>query len=128
MSDKDTIFTIIKKSDIALFFAIVIVGLGLTFWGFSADKPGDTVLIKIKGEEFGRYSLHEDKVITLKDHGNINKVVIKDGTVKMESASCDNQNCVEQGSIEKTSQSIVCLPNKVTVEVVGGDGVDSISQ
>ena len=35
----------------------------------------------------------------------------------MASASCHNQICVHHKPISETNQSIVCLPNRVSVEI-----------
>ena len=39
----------------------------------------------------------------------------------MEDASCPDQLCVHQNAIDKTGQTIVCLPNKVVVTVENGE-------
>ena len=46
-----------------------------------------------------------------------NKVVIKNSCVYVESATCKNQICVKHKKISNRGESIVCLPNKVTVEI-----------
>lgn len=46
-----------------------------------------------------------------------NTVVISDGTVFMEKADCNGQTCVKQKSIKKAGESIICLPNKVIVQI-----------
>jgi hypothetical protein len=35
----------------------------------------------------------------------------------MKEAECPDRSCVKQGKISKNKESIVCLPNKVIVEV-----------
>ena len=39
----------------------------------------------------------------------------------MESADCPDQICVRQKAISKEGESIICLPNKVVVSIVGGE-------
>ena len=34
-------------------------------------------------------------------------------------SDCRNQICVNDGSISQTNQSIVCLPNRVVIEITG---------
>ena len=53
--------------------------------------------------------------------GGTNRLVIKDGTVHMEEASCPDKVCIKQGTISETGQSIVCLPNRVIVTITGTD-------
>jgi hypothetical protein len=40
----------------------------------------------------------------------------------MDSASCKNQVCVDHGAISLKGDSIVCLPNRVVVEIKGEGG------
>ena len=48
-------------------------------------------------------------------------VVIEEGVAHMEEATCPDHLCMEQKSISKDKETIVCLPNKVTVTVIGGE-------
>lgn len=47
-----------------------------------------------------------------------NTVVIRDGSVEVESANCGNQVCVEHAPITGAGEQIVCLPHGMVVEVV----------
>ena len=50
-----------------------------------------------------------------------NVLMIKDGRAQMKSADCPDQICVRQKAISKEGESIICLPNKVVVSIVGGE-------
>lgn len=119
---------IIKKADIILFIILVIVGLGLSFYAYTSATSGSEVVVKVRGVEQGRYKLNENRVINLNQHSHSNKITIKDGFVQMTFSDCKNQVCVHEGKISKTSQTIVCLPNRVTIEIVGGSEYDAISK
>ena len=120
---------IIRKADIALFIALVLLGGALAVPALFFDAAGDTVRVTVSGKVFGTYPLGEDKKIEVRKNGNVNLVVIEDGCVKMESASCKNQICVHTGKIRKAGQSIVCLPNRVSVTIEGenNEEFDTIS-
>lgn len=45
-------------------------------------------------------------------------LVIFDGKTDMESADCPNQICVHHSAISNTGETIVCLPNRVVIEVI----------
>ena len=123
------IFKVIRKADIALFIALVLLGGALVVPAMFFDASGDTVKIAVAGKLFGSYPLDEDRKIEVKKGGNVNLVIIKDGYVKMESASCKNQICVHTGKIKRAGQSIVCLPNRVSVTIEGesDEGFDTVS-
>lgn len=71
--------------------------------------------ITVDGEEYGIYSLEEDQVIHI---GDTNVCVIKDGSVTMTEADCPDHLCMKQKRISKTGGTIVCLPNRVVLEIV----------
>lgn len=75
------------------------------------------VVIKVDGEVYGRYSLDEDQVIEVQEGDFYNRVRIEDGKAYMEEADCPDGYCEEQGKINNRSQTIVCLPHKLVVEI-----------
>ena len=87
------------------------------------SEGGDTVKVTVNGREYGTYKLSDDQEITVEKNGHVNKFVIKDGKVDMVEASCKNQICVHEAKISKSGQSIVCLPNRVSI-VIEGKGED----
>ncbi len=119
----------IKKADIALFFIILIFGLALSWFSLTAGTNGGKVVITVNGETYATYSLYEDRDIEITQKGHTNNITIKDGKVSMEYSSCPNQICVNTHAISESKDSIVCLPNKVMVEITGeeGGGADVIS-
>ena len=118
----------IKKADIALFFVILISGLVLSFVTLTMNTDGDKVIVTVDGKDYGIYSLFENQTIEVKQKTCTNYITIKDGKVSMESSTCKNQVCVNTGAISQTKDSIVCLPNKVMVEIRSkGGSVDVIT-
>ena len=108
-----------KKNDILLVIVIfVIATAGLLFYRNLGKQTAGTITITVNGEVFGTYSLRKDQEIPI---GTTNYLMIKDGKADMIEADCPDQICVEHKSISKNKESIVCLPNKVIVEVVGGE-------
>ena len=124
----------IKKADIVLCIAIIVVGLFVSWYSLFASQAGNEVVVTADGEIFGIYSLSEDREIDVSRQGHSNHITIKDGKVSMTSSSCENQVCVHTGAISQTKDSIACLPNKVIIQIrsdaeenpKGGD-VDVIS-
>lgn len=75
--------------------------------------------ITVAGEVYGTYSLEKNQVIKIQD---TNVCEIKDGKVKMTEASCPDHVCIRQGTIDAPGETVVCLPNKVVLEIVSKDG------
>lgn len=120
----------IKKADIVLFFVLLAFGLALSWNSLFYGAAGNKVLITVDGQPYGTYSLYEDNEIEIENENHINHIIIKDGLVSMSYSDCKNQICVNSKPISTSKDSIVCLPNKVMVEIVGkeqGGGADVIS-
>ncbi len=112
----------IKKADIILLILIVAAGLIISFGPLAKKAGGTDVRVTLDGDTYGIYSLAEDRTITIEKDGHTNVIVIEDGTVHMESSTCKNQICVKHGKISLKGDSIVCLPNRVVVEIEGEGG------
>lgn len=111
-----------KKNDIMLaVIVLLIAGAGLLLYmGFGKQSAG-TVTVTVDGALWGTYSLEKEQEIQIH---NTNYLRIKDGQADMIEADCPDQICVNHKTISKNRETIVCLPNKVIVEVVGGREAD----
>ncbi len=120
---------IIRKADIALAIALIMIGgassLALSYY----DVAGSHVVVELNGQVYGSYSLSEDRTIQIRHGNHFNQVKIKNGEVSVTEASCHNQVCVKHKAIHTTGESIICLPNKVIVKIQGegGNEYDAIS-
>lgn len=102
-------------------FSCSILLIALILFISQNHENGSFVVINIDGDKT-YYSLNEDNKIDL----GTNIVIIKDGYVYMEYASCPDKICIKQGKINKKGQTITCLPNKITVSIDSDDDVDII--
>ncbi len=105
--------------DIVLIIAVLMAGVVLLFVLRGRNKEGSYVVVMFQNEEKARYSLALDGVYDINDGKNV--IEILDGKVRMHDADCPDRYCVRQGWIEYDGQSIICLPNMITVMVNGGD-------
>ncbi len=116
-----------KFKDFVLLVGILLVAfaayIGINFVSY---KEAERITISVDGEIYGVYSLHEDQEIKINE---TNVLVIKDGCADMIQADCPDQICVDHVEISKTGETIVCLPNKVIIEVKGADSseVDAVT-
>ena len=111
----------IKKADIVLLIIILVVGIPLSVLSLTEGIGGDKVRISLDGEIYGVYPLGEDREIDVTEDGHTNHITIKDGQVSLSYSTCRNQVCVNTGAISETKDAIVCLPNRVVVEIISSD-------
>ena len=111
----------IKKADIILLIVIRAVGIPMSVLSLTAGTGGDKVKISTDGQVYGIYPLNEDCEIDVTEDGHTNHITIKDGQVSMSYSTCRNQVCVNTGAISQTKDAIVCLPNRVVVEIISSE-------
>lgn len=111
-----------KKNDwILVAVILVLAGIGFIIYTSFGRQSAGLVKVIVDGELFGIYSLEKEHEIKIND---TNRLIIKDGQADMIEADCPDQICVEHKSISKNKETIVCLPNKVIVEIVGGEDAE----
>ena len=121
-----------KKKDF-IFIAVVLIAAGL-FFGYNKikDMKGtDTVQIYSDNELYREVPLNEDCEFRIENNGGYNEVIIHDGGVEVTDADCPDKVCVHTGFINKPSQSIVCIPNKLNIIIKsenGGAAHDAVVQ
>ena len=111
----------IKKADIILLIVILAIGIPMSVLSLTAGTGGDKVKISTDGQVYGIYPLNEDCEIDVTEDGHTNHITIKDGQVSMSYSTCRNQVCVNTGAISQTKDVIVCLPNRVVVEIISSE-------
>lgn len=102
-----------KKGDIAIIVSIAIAFVLSIALLVSFSKQGSRVIVKQDNKIVYNQSIDIDQTINT----GTNIISVKDGEVFMSDADCKNQICVNTGKISKKGESIVCLPNKVIVEI-----------
>lgn len=123
-----------KKGDIVIIAVVTLVGLigwGLTQLDMNQSK---SLQVQIKSEGQVIAAIDVDETISasypVKNKYGDNLVWIEKGEVFVKEANCKNQLCVKAGQIHKSGQTIVCLPNRVVIQIIGktSDEVDAISK
>ena len=116
-----------KKRDvmiIAVCLAVALLGLaGMKF----LMPQGNIVYADIYVDDmlYESVSLYEDTVITVdQGDGKVNHVEVKDGSIFMADSTCADHLCMTQGAMNPENYEkrpllnwIICLPNRVTVEL-----------
>ncbi|MBQ0071003.1 MAG: NusG domain II-containing protein [Spirochaetales bacterium] len=105
--------------DLSLILVLLLIGLGLLLFMRSRGEEGGYASLKVNGVEISRHSLFLEGTFPL--NGGTNILEVKGNRVRLIDADCPDKLCVRQGWIQYTGQCITCLPNKLTVTIVGGD-------
>lgn len=101
---------------IILISLIFIIFAFKTFWHF---ETGSVVQVNFQGKTYGNFSLFQDKKISLIGKEGESIIEIKEGRARFALAPCKNQYCVQQGWVHLTGQILICIPNEVSIEILG---------
>ena len=97
--------------------------IALSLYFALSPTTGEKVEIYVNGDLYDALPLSKDAKVML-EHIT---VIVEDGSVHVEDADCRDKICEKRGSISKSGQTIVCLPNRVVIKVSGKGEVEAIS-
>lgn len=104
-------------ADFILIAGIAVIAV-LIFLFRSGGGEGGLVLIKRNGELKKSLPVAQNAEY---DVDGLLTVIIENGKVWVINAVCEEKLCEKSGEISKSGEAIVCLPNGITVEIVGGE-------
>jgi hypothetical protein len=98
------------------------IGMMSTIYLFNAlwsNEHASQVQIRQGDRIYGTYSLNQQRDIHI--HGKLGESVISiaQGQVRFSSSPCHNQYCVHQGWLNHAGQAAICLPNQISLELLG---------
>lgn len=121
----------IARADFLLIGVLLLIGIVSFFVIRINQQSGSTVRVLVDGKAYGTYQLAKEQSIPIQIDGVVtNTLQIADGQANMTEADCPDQLCVHQNAISRQGETIVCLPNKIVVEVEKAEAaeLDSVSR
>lgn len=119
-----------KKNDVMLLAALVVIALaafgGVSLYSALSTKEPEAV-VYLNGEEQGRYPLSVDTTVELRQENGYNILRIHGGKADITEASCPDKVCVNHRAVSRQGESLVCLPNRMSVEIENSEdsGIDA---
>ena len=108
----------INKSDIKLITVlIIIIAISLIIINLSKDTSKKQAIVKHNDDVVLTVDMSIDNTYTVKgDMGDI-KIVVKDNKIKVDEENSPLHLCSKQGYIEESYETIICLPNRISIEI-----------
>ena len=115
------------RLDIVLIAVLLLLSLSFLLITLFNKREGAVALVEVDGAVVGRYPLSVDGVFVL--NGGTNVLIIEEGTARLVESHCPDRTCELTGRVRYVGQTIVCLPNRLSVTVTGDtqNGVDFVS-
>jgi hypothetical protein len=93
-----------------------------------AGAVGRWAIVRLDGQIVHRLSLTRDQEATVTGPAGETVIQVQRGRVRVLESPGPQQVCVRQGWIHKPGEALICLPNRVTIEIPGNSGIDAISR
>lgn len=109
---------------------VMALGLAMTVMLFATlwnVEPAGNVRIRTGNSVFATYSLDQERTIDVPGPLGVSRIIIQQRRVRFQGSPCHNQYCVHQGWLKHAGEVAVCLPNRVSVELSGEKGYDSLN-
>ena len=101
---------------VLLLGSLFTVWLATTLWqGGAADKA----VIRSGGKIFREVPLSRDQIIEVPGPLGLSQIAIHNRQARIASDPSPRQYCVRQGWLQQAGEIALCLPNQVSVELVG---------
>jgi hypothetical protein len=84
--------------------------------GLRAEIYEDGVLTRV-------LPLDEPSEIVVNTSRGYNRVVVRDGCVRVSEADCGSQTCVHSGAKALPGDMIACLPHRLVIKIGGGEAL-----
>ena len=117
---------ILKKMDIIIIVVLITSSFIPHFIYSSVGSKNNKDLyatIKVNGNVHSTINLpatSEEKFIIQTENGT-NTILANNNEIKIVHADCKDELCIKQGSISKIGKTLICLPNKLIIEIKGDE-------
>lgn len=110
------------RIDIIVVASLLILSLAVLLIVNLTKEEGAFAEVTVDGNVSGKYSLAIDGTYSL--NGGTNTLVIQNGEAYMSYSNCPDHICENTGKIRHVGQTIICLPNRITVTIIGDSNSD----
>ena len=117
-----------KKTDVILVAGALLIALGAGLW--YQNKAGraerNIAVITVDGKEYKRIDLAraEDQIIRLQEDAGVRvSFEVCDHRIRFVDVTCPDHICENTGFVFQEGQSAVCMPNRTSVWIAGGEEV-----
>jgi len=107
----------------AIVLLLIFALLAAALYMILAPAQGRTAEIYVDGELVRTVRLDHSERIALDGL----TVIVEEGGVYVEDADCPDKICEKMGKISRSGETIICLPNKVFIKVLGKGEVEAIT-
>ena len=102
-----------------LVIAASAIGVILLFQTLWVRAPASQLKIRLADKIVGIYDLNQTKELHIKGPKGEAIISIAAGKARFVQSPCSNQYCVHQGWLSNAGQVAICLPNQLSLQLLG---------
>ena len=102
-----------------LVIAISSVAVIVMFQQFWSIEPASKLKIRQGNQVLGTYDLNQTRELKITGPMGESLISINQGKVRFKQSPCHNQYCVHQGWLSRAGQVAICLPNQISLQLLG---------
>jgi hypothetical protein len=95
---------------------VAVIVMFQQFWSFA---PASQLKIRQGNLVVGIYDLNQKRELHVEGPIGDSIIVISNGQARFKQSPCPNQYCVHQGWLSHAGQVAICLPNQVSLQLLG---------
>ena len=108
----------IRLGDTVVILAVLIAAGVLFAFSFLPKEAGAYLSVSSDAGEV-RYSLAENRTVTLMSGGHTLCIVIENQHAYVSSSDCPDKTCLHQGKISSVGETVICVPSGVVLRILG---------
>jgi hypothetical protein len=95
---------------------LAVVFMFQTYWSF---EQASKLKIRQGDKIIGTYDLNQTRELKIAGPIGESLISINQGKVRFKQSPCRNQYCVHQGWLSRAGQVAICLPNQISLQLMG---------
>ena len=99
--------------------AASIVAVIFMFQQFWSTEFASKLKIRQGSRVLGTYDLNQRRELKITGAMGVSLISINQGKVRFKQSPCLNQYCVHQGWLSRVGQVAICLPNQISLQLMG---------
>lgn len=104
--------------------AACVLLLAALIWVFPLlGERGAYAAVEQNGEDVAELSLSEERELRISGC----TVRVENGAVYVAESDCPDRVCVRTGKISKEGETVICVPNKISIRISGESEFDAIA-
>lgn len=107
------------------FIIVLIAAAVFVFYALLPESGGETAVISRDGGVIAELDLDANGFYTCPEVPDM-VFSVENGTVSVIESGCGDKTCMRTGKISKRGEAIICVPNKIIVEIKGNSSESDV--